>query len=216
MPTDKRQRHKEGREARRQQAVAEARRRQRRKRITQIVGITVVVLVLALLVSTFAGEDDDATDVASEGSTTSTTAAAAADPIECATSDAGEVDTSTKPEITIPDGEPPTELECTDLVVGDGDEVALGDTIEVHYVGVKHSDGSQFDASWDGGEPVEFSLAAGSLIEGWTDAIPGMKVGGRRELVIPPDKAYGPAGSGHELAGETLVFVVDVISVAKP
>lgn len=213
MPTDKRQRHKEGREARRQQAVIEARRRQRRKRIAQIVGITVVVLILALLVSVFAG-DDDATDVASEGDT-STTTAPAADPIECATSGAGEVDTATKPEITIPEGEPPTELECTDLVVGDGDEVALGDTIEVHYVGVKHSDGSQFDASWDGGEPATFSLTVGSLIKGWTDGIPGMKAGGRRELVIPPDLAYGPAGSGHELAGETLVFVVDVISVTK-
>ena len=210
MPTDKRQRHKEGREARRQQAVIEARRRQRRKRITQIVGITVVVLVLALLVSVFAGDDDDATDVASDDTTTTTVPA-----VECGTSDAGEVDTATKPEITIPEGEPPSELECTDLVVGDGDEVALGDTIEVHYVGVKHSDGSQFDASWDGGEPATFSLTEGSLIKGWTDGIPGMKAGGRRELVIPPDLAYGPAGSGHELAGETLVFVVDVISVTK-
>lgn len=194
--------------------MAAARRRQRRRRITQIVGIGIVVLVLAALFSAFAGDDDETTDVASEGDTSSTTAPAA-DPVECATSDVGEVDTSTKPEITPPEGEPPTELECTDLVVGEGDEVALGDTIEVHYVGVKHSDGSQFDASWDGGDPVEFALTEGSLIKGWTDAIPGMKVGGRRELVIPPELAYGPAGSGHALAGETLVFVVDLVSVTK-
>ncbi len=114
-----------------------------------------------------------------------------------------------KPEIDFPGGEPPTELQSTDIVVGDGAEAAPGATVKVHYVGVEFDTGEQFDASWDRGAPVDFPLAR--LIPGWQEGIPGMRVGGRRQLVVPPQLAYGPAGGGHRLSGKTLVFVIDLL-----
>ena len=99
-----------------------------------------------------------------------------------------------KPEIDFIDGPPPNELVIDDIVEGSGSAAAAGDTVEVHYVGVDFSTGEQFDASWDRGESIVFPLSG--LIAGWQEGIPGMKVGGRRQLVIPPELAYGPAGSG--------------------
>jgi peptidylprolyl isomerase len=85
----------------------------------------------------------------------------------------------------------------------------------MQYVGVSWSTGEQFDASWDrGGQPFQFPLGGGQVIAGWDDGIPGMKVGGRRILVIPPDKGYGAAGAGPDIApNETLVFVVDLVGI---
>ena len=103
------------------------------------------------------------------------------------------------------------ELQSTDVVVGEGVEAPPGATVRVHYVGVEFDTGEQFDASWDRGEPVEFPLAR--LIPGWQQGIPGMKVGGRRQLVVPPEQAYGAAGGGHRLSGKTLVFVIDLLGV---
>ncbi|MCH9851828.1 MAG: FKBP-type peptidyl-prolyl cis-trans isomerase [Actinomycetia bacterium] len=116
-----------------------------------------------------------------------------------------------KPEIDLIDGPPPNELVIDDIVEGSGSAAAAGDTVEVHYVGVDFSTGEQFDASWDRGESIVFPLSG--LIAGWQEGIPGMKVGGRRQLVIPPELAYGPAGSGHRLSGATLVFVIDLLDV---
>lgn len=113
-----------------------------------------------------------------------------------------------KPEIEFPGGEPPTELVITDLVIGDGAEALPGGQVEVHYLGVDFETGEQFDASWDRGESISFPL--NGLIAGWQEGIPGMKVGGRRQLVIPPRLAYGETG-GHRLSGRTLVFVIDLI-----
>ena len=113
-----------------------------------------------------------------------------------------------KPEIEFPGGEPPTELVITDLVVGDGAEAKPGGQVEVHYVGVDFETGEQFDSSWDRGESISFPL--NGLIAGWQEGIPGMKVGGRRQLVIPPRLAHGETG-GHRLSGRTLVFVIDLI-----
>ena len=128
----------------------------------------------------------------------------------------GNVDLSVKPDVELPDGQPPTELETEDIVVGDGAEAAEGDTISVQYVGVNYSDGSEFDASWDTGEPFEFRLGTGSVIPGWDEGIPGMKVGGRRELVIPPDLAYGPQGQPPDIGpNETLIFVIDLLDVTS-
>jgi peptidylprolyl isomerase len=99
----------------------------------------------------------------------------------------------TKPEIDFIEGPAPTELVITDLEVGDGAEATPGATVDVHYVGVDFETGEQFDASWDRGSSIQFPLSG--LIKGWQDGIPGMKVGGRRQLVCPPNYAYGPAGS---------------------
>lgn len=117
---------------------------------------------------------------------------------------------STKPDIEFPDGPAPAELVITDLVVGDGPEAVPGGTVEVHYVGVEYDTGEEFDSSWNRGESIEFPLRG--LIQGWQDGIPGMRVGGRRQLVIPPAQAYGPAGSGHRLSGKTLIFVIDLLA----
>jgi peptidylprolyl isomerase len=118
---------------------------------------------------------------------------------------------SEKPEVDFPGGEPPTELQVTDLTVGDGQEAEPGDRVLVHYVGVDFESGEEFDSSWNRGEPIEFPLRG--LIQGWQDGIPGMRVGGRRQLVCPPELAYGPAGGGHRLSGRTLVFVIDLLGV---
>jgi peptidylprolyl isomerase len=116
---------------------------------------------------------------------------------------------SSKPEIEFPSGPAPAELTIEDLVVGDGSEAMPGGTVEVHYVGVEYDTGEEFDSSWGRGQPIEFPLRG--LIQGWQDGIPGMKVGGRRQLVIPPAQAYGPVGSGHRLSGKTLIFVIDLL-----
>ena len=118
---------------------------------------------------------------------------------------------TTKPEIEFPDGPAPAELVIEDLVVGEGDEAKPGGTVEVHYVGVEYDTGDEFDSSWNRGESIQFPLRG--LIQGWQEGIPGMRVGGRRKLTIPPALAYGPAGSGHRLGGKTLIFVIDLLGV---
>lgn len=117
----------------------------------------------------------------------------------------------TKPIIEFQAGPPPIDLVLVDLVEGDGDEASPGDTVEVHYVGVEFDSGEEFDSSWNRGESIKFPFQ--NLIQGWQDGIPGMKVGGRRQLTIPPELAYGPAGHGHRLSGKTLVFVIDLLGV---
>jgi len=119
-----------------------------------------------------------------------------------------------KPEIDFPGGEPPAELEITDIWEGDGPVASAGDRVTVHYVGVAHSTGEQFDASWDRGEPLSFQLGTGRVIAGWDQGLQGMKVGGRRQLIIPPGLAYGDRGAGNVIGpGETLIFVCDLVSV---
>jgi len=123
--------------------------------------------------------------------------------------------TGTKPTVTVPSGPAPTTLQKQDLIVGTGAEAVAGKKVAVQYVGVHYTTGKQFDASWDRGEPFSFTLGAGDVIKGWDQGVPGMKVGGRRQLVIPPDLAYGPAGAPPDIGpNETLVFVVDLLSVA--
>ncbi|HEY0773695.1 MAG TPA: FKBP-type peptidyl-prolyl cis-trans isomerase [Nocardioidaceae bacterium] len=119
-----------------------------------------------------------------------------------------------KPEIDFPGSPPPTDLEVTDITVGDGDEAAAGNTVVVHYVGVAHSTGEEFDASYNRGEPLQFRLGVGQVISGWDQGVQGMKVGGRRKLVIPPHLGYGDRGAGGVIKpGETLIFVVDLVGV---
>ncbi|MEY5017542.1 MAG: hypothetical protein RL431_591 [Actinomycetota bacterium] len=114
-----------------------------------------------------------------------------------------------KPIIEPPMMEEPTSLVIEDIVVGDGAEAVAGGVVEVHYVGVDFETGEEFDSSWNRGQSIEFPLT--SLIQGWKDGIPGMKVGGRRTLICPPAFAYGPVGGGHRLSGRTLIFVIDLL-----
>lgn len=119
-----------------------------------------------------------------------------------------------KPEVDVPAGPAPTDLQITDLVVGDGAEARRGSNVEVHYVGVAHSNGKQFDASWDRGSTFSFPLGGGRVIQGWDLGVEGMKIGGRRKLVIPPHLGYGARGAGSAIKpNETLIFVVDLIGV---
>ncbi len=116
-----------------------------------------------------------------------------------------------KPEIEFPEGPAPAELEIVDLVEGDGAEALPTSKVNVHYLGVEYDSGEEFDSSWGRGESIDFPLR--SLIQGWQVGIPGMKVGGRRKLVVPPAQAYGNAG-GHPLSGKTLIFVIDLLGVS--
>lgn len=119
---------------------------------------------------------------------------------------------TTKPEIDFPDGAAPADLVIEDLVLGDGAEAKAGDSVSAHYVGVAHSTGEEFDASWSRGAPLDFRLGVGQVIKGWDDGIAGMKVGGRRKLTIPASLAYGDRGAGGAIKpGETLIFVVDLV-----
>lgn len=119
-----------------------------------------------------------------------------------------------KPDVTVPDTDPPAELVVIDEVVGDGAEAASGSAVVVHYVGVSWSTGQQFDASWDRMEPFRFGLGGGQVIQGWDEGVVGMKVGGRRTLHIPPELGYGSQGAGGVIApNETLIFTVDLLEV---
>jgi peptidylprolyl isomerase len=120
-----------------------------------------------------------------------------------------------KPEIDFPDGPPPNDLEITDLNEGSGAEATSGSTVSVHYVGVAHSTGEEFDASYNRGTPLQFRIGVGQVIQGWDEGVEGMKVGGRRQLVIPPHLGYGDRGAGGVIKpGETLIFVVDLLEVS--
>jgi peptidylprolyl isomerase len=152
------------------------------------------------------GDDDEGT--ASTPAPTATEAPAAG------TIDAGSIskDLSAKPSIPKPSGTPPAQLQKEDVVKGKGPAAKAGDTVSVQYVGNSWSTGAQFDASWDrGGQPFTFPLGAGQVIQGWDKGVAGMRKGGRRLLIIPPDLAYGEQSPSPDIApNETLVFVVDL------
>ncbi len=134
-----------------------------------------------------------------------------------ATDDPAGPSEATKPEVALPEGEPSGKaLRIDDLVVGDGEEASTGRQVTVHYVGVSWTTGRQFDASWDRGQPFSFRLGAGQVIPGWEQGVAGMRVGGRRSLVIPPQLAYGSKGAGGAIGpNEHLVFVVDLLALGR-
>ncbi|ALU40152.1 peptidylprolyl isomerase [Kocuria flava] len=120
----------------------------------------------------------------------------------------------TKPEIDFPEGEAPTELVITDLIEGTGAEATAGKQISCHYVGVTFSGGEEFDASWNRGQPLDFTVGIGQVIQGWDQGLLGMRVGGRRRLEIPAAMAYGSRGAGGVIGpDEALIFVVDLLDV---
>lgn len=133
---------------------------------------------------------------------------------ESAASETSATSEKTRPKVTVPKGAPPKKLEIKELEAGTGAEAKAGDEISVQYVGVDYKSGEEFDASWDRGEPFPFTLGAGAVIPGWDQGIEGMKVGGRRELIIPPELAYGPQGRPPAIPpNETLIFVIDLVEV---
>jgi len=117
-----------------------------------------------------------------------------------------------KPEVEFYEGAEPTELVIIDIEEGSGAQAAPGATVEVHYLGVDFESGEEFDSSWSRGQSIQFPLQG--LIKGWQEGIPGMKVGGRRQLICPPHLAYGPVGGGHRLCGRTLTFVIDLLGTS--
>jgi peptidylprolyl isomerase len=157
-------------------------------------------VALALAVAGCGGSDDDSssTQAASEATTTEQSG--------------GDTNLNVKPKVTVPDGPAPKKLEVVDIVEGDGAEAKAGDDVTVQYVGVGYDSKEEFDSSWSRNEPATFGLD--EVIAGWGQGIPGMKVGGRRELTIPANLAYGPAGSPPSIGpNETLIFVVDLLAV---
>lgn len=156
--------------------------------------------------------------VAGCGSSSSTSSETTSSPSSEETTTSKEAETATKkktkPKVTVPNGAPPKKLEVKDLEAGSGASAKAGDSVTVNYVGVNYKTGKEFDASWDRGEPFTFTLGAGEVIPGWDQGVEGMKVGGRRELIIPPSLGYGSAGAPPAIPpNETLVFVVDLEAV---
>jgi peptidylprolyl isomerase len=150
----------------------------------------------------------------SSSSTTSESTASSSNEETTAPKETESAKKKTKPKVTVPKGAPPKQLEVKDLEEGSGATAKAGDAVTVNYVGVNYKTGKEFDASWDRGEPFTFTLGAGEVIPGWDQGVEGMKVGGRRELIIPPELGYGSAGAPPAIPpNETLVFVVDLEAV---
>lgn len=142
--------------------------------------------------------------------------AASASPSPTVTAEPGKISTDLEQEPLIPKpaGKPPPKLVRKDIVKGKGPTAKAGDRLSVQYTGISFSTGEKFDASWDrGAQPFQFPLGGGQVIPGWDKGIPGMRVGGRRELIIPSDLAYGPQGGPGIAPNETLVFVVDLVKI---
>lgn len=161
----------------------------------------VLAASLALALSACGGDDS-----------TSSTESSGSAPAEANAGVSGKQ--KTKPKVTVPDGAPPKTLESKEIEPGTGAEAKAEDEVTVQYVGVSYKTGEEFDASWDRHEPFTFTLGAHEVIAGWDQGIEGMKVGGRRELIIPPELGYGPQGAPPAIApNETLIFVVDLLAV---
>ncbi|MFJ3088835.1 FKBP-type peptidyl-prolyl cis-trans isomerase [Streptomyces sp. NPDC086838] len=122
-----------------------------------------------------------------------------------------------KPEITVPEGDAPTELTTRDLVEGDGPEARPGRVVQVHYVGAAFASGREFDSSWEQNRPFKFVVGGGKAIKGLDRGVRGMKPGGRREIIVPPRLGYGKQSPSYLIPpGSTLVFVVDLLTVVGP
>lgn len=155
-------------------------------------------LALAIAVAGCGGSSDSSSD-----STSSSGSA-----------ESGITDTSTKPKVVVPTGISPSKFAYKDIVEGTGQAAKSGDKVTVQYVGVGFDSEKEFDSSWSSGQPFPFTLGGGEVIKGWDQGVEGMKVGGRRELVIPASLAYGPAGRPPSIGpNETLIFVIDLLEV---
>jgi FKBP-type peptidyl-prolyl cis-trans isomerase len=165
--------------------------------------------------TTAAIPDDASASVSTPADTTSTPAATTTTGTDT-TATTQDPSLAQKPEVDVPTGPAPKKLVIKDLVEGTGAEAKDGDNLTMDYVGVLYKGGKQFDASWDRGQPFSFQLGAGQVIAGWDQGIKGMKVGGRRELIIPASMGYGSEGSPPTIpANAALVFVVDLKDVSS-
>jgi peptidylprolyl isomerase len=179
---------------------------------TKLITLTLAVVLSAGVAA--CGEDDEPAGSGTGSQETATptpTPTAAAAGIEAIVQGIGK-DTKSKPEVPAPEGDPPPELVIRDIVRGKGPKAKAGDELTMQYVGISWSNGEQFDASWDrGAEPFAFQLGAGMVIPGWDQGLVGLRKGGRRLLIIPPEMGYGPSGTpdGTIAPNETLIFVVD-------
>ena len=163
-----------------------------KKTLVKIFAVLAVAAIVFSSITTLGGDD---------------TVSGSAAGLPAVTANAGEA-----PTITPPTGTPPATLQTQDIIVGSGTEVLPTSTLTVHYTLMTWSNGSLVESSWNGGQPATFPLSG--VIAGWQEGLPGAKVGGRRLLVIPADKGYGPNGSGPIGPNETLIFVVDIIGVS--
>lgn len=174
-----------------------------------------LLTILACLALVFAGCGDGDSSTTSSSSPADTTAAEQTETTEQAeTEQSKPASDKTKPKVTVPNGAPPKKLVENDLEVGTGPAAKAGDEVTVHYVGVGYDTKKEFDSSWSRNEPFTFALGSGAVIPGWEEGIVGMKAGGRRELVIPSELAYGSVGSPPVIGpNETLIFVVDLEAI---
>ena len=158
------------------------------------------------------GDDDQSSDSGGTAGTAQEDAATAS--TSPAEAEKELEDTSKRPVIPKPTGAPPRRLVKEDIVKGKGPGAKPGDVVVVNYVGMNFSNGQEFDASWDRGQPFPVQLGAGNVIQGWERGLIGIRKGGRRKLTIPPELGYGPQGSPPAIPpNETLVFVIDAVSI---
>lgn len=194
MGTAKRERQKANRQLRLQELAQQAR-REKTRRVGLRIGLVVAAVVALVGIAVWLGGDDSDETAA----TTTTTTVAGSD--------------YEKPEVT-PPAELPTELVVTELVPGEGPLSVVGDTVQVHYMGVLSADGTEFDNSYDRGAPLEVTIGSGMVIQGWEQGLIGLQAGGRYQLDIPADLAYGDTGSGSVIKpGDAITFVVDIVSI---
>jgi peptidylprolyl isomerase len=176
--------------------------------------LTLIAVVAVLGVAACGDDEENGDGGASGGADTATQEETGTETASPQEAEEALRDTSTKPVIPKPTGTPPRRLVKEDIVKGKGPAATPGDTVIVHYVGMNFSNGQEFDASWDSGSPFPVQLGAGGVIAGWEQGLVGIRAGGRRELIIPPELGYGTEGYPPDIPpNETLVFVIDAVSV---
>jgi peptidylprolyl isomerase len=182
--------------------------------MTRVRTLTLVFVAAAGLGMAACGSSSSSSTTTTGAATSVTTTPPSTVPIGTISDPSAAGSIKTEPTIVVPPGAAPTQLESKDLIVGTGPAAKAGDTVSVQYVGVAYSSGKIFDSSWSRGQPFQFALGEGQVIPGWDQGVVGMQVGGRRELIIPPNLAYGATSPGAGIAAnDTLIFIVDLVKI---